>query len=123
MLKKYRNDLLIISIILIFAVFLILIINLVRKPGSYVVVIYDSKEVAKYDLNIDQTIILNYQNDDQNILEIKNKKAKIIEANCPDKLCVKNFGAISKEGESIVCLPHKIVIKIVGPNKEIDVVS
>jgi hypothetical protein len=35
----------------------------------------------------------------------------MIDADCPDKLCEKQ-GKISKNGQSIICLPNKIVIKI-----------
>lgn len=34
-------------------------------------------------------------------------------ANCPDKVCV-HTGFINKPGQSIVCLPHKINVKIVS---------
>ncbi len=47
-----------------------------------------------------------------NTLIIEDKTARIEDANCPDQICVKTF-AISKPGESIVCLPHKLVIEIV----------
>ena len=35
------------------------------------------------------------------------------DADCPDKLCVKT-GRISKTGETIVCLPHRVVVEIIG---------
>ena len=35
----------------------------------------------------------------------------MIEADCPDRLCVKQK-AICKNGETIVCLPHKVVVEI-----------
>ncbi len=40
-------------------------------------------------------------------------------ADCPDKLCVKQ-GKISKSGESIICLPHKVVVKISAEERESD---
>lgn len=49
----------------------------------------------------------------KNILVIEGGEAKITEANCPDKLCTYQK-SISKEGESIVCLPNKIVVSIRG---------
>ena len=35
------------------------------------------------------------------------------DADCPDRLCVKQ-GSISKNGESIVCLPHKVIVTVTG---------
>ncbi|MDD2503579.1 MAG: NusG domain II-containing protein [Clostridia bacterium] len=37
----------------------------------------------------------------------------IKEASCPDQICV-NWGNINKPGQTIVCLPHKVVIRIIG---------
>ena len=44
-------------------------------------------------------------------------------ADCPDQICVRQK-AISKEGESIICLPNKVVVSIVGgEEKELDAVT
>jgi hypothetical protein len=39
-------------------------------------------------------------------------------ADCPDKLCVKQR-SIAKEGETIVCLPHRVVVKISGGERPV----
>lgn len=51
--------------------------------------------------------------DGYNILVIKNGVAFMKDADCPDKNCV-HQGKISKVGETIVCMPHKVVIEIKG---------
>lgn len=51
-----------------------------------------------------------------NIIKIENGMVKIIDADCPDKICVKD-GPISKPGEMLVCLPHKVVVEIKGHSK------
>ena len=43
---------------------------------------------------------------------IKDKKISITHANCHDSLCV-DQGSKSKVGDSIVCLPHKVVVSVV----------
>ena len=44
------------------------------------------------------------------------------EANCPDKLCI-HQGKISKNGETIVCLPHGLIVEIKSDdNPELDIV-
>lgn len=48
-----------------------------------------------------------------NIMIIANSGVLIREANCPDQICV-NWGNISRPGQTIVCLPHKVVISITG---------
>lgn len=58
-----------------------------------------------------------------NVIEIVNGNVTIIEADCPDELCVKD-GPISEPGELLVCLPHKVVVEIKGKSKaEVDELS
>ncbi len=59
-----------------------------------------------------------------NLIEIGDEKVRVIEADCPDKIDVKQ-GYISKIGETIVCLPNKMVIEIKGLDNdtEIDIIN
>lgn len=58
-----------------------------------------------------------------NIIKIENGMVEIVDADCPDKICVKD-GPISKPGEILVCLPHKVVVEIKGHSKaEVDELS
>ena len=55
-----------------------------------------------------------------NLLEIGDQRVRVIEADCPDKIDVKQ-GYISRVGETIVCLPNKLVIEIKGAPEEDDI--
>ena len=48
-----------------------------------------------------------------NTLVIENGAAQVIAADCPDQVCVRQ-GAVRYNGESIVCLPHKLIVSIEG---------
>jgi len=48
---------------------------------------------------------------------IEGGEAYLKEADCPDGLCV-GMGKISRSGQSIICLPHKVVVDIVGGDEE-----
>lgn len=52
-----------------------------------------------------------------NKIMIRDSKVLMIDADCPDSLCV-NQGKISEVGQSIVCLPNKVMIEIKGNKKE-----
>lgn len=55
-----------------------------------------------------------------NRLRLEAGRLRIIAASCPTQVCVKQ-GWISKNGQSIVCLPHKLVITIQSQDfQEID---
>ena len=45
------------------------------------------------------------------IVEITDKQVRIVEADCPDKLCI-NQGWISRSPQQIVCLPNRVSVKI-----------
>lgn len=47
----------------------------------------------------------------RNVVRVENGGIFMLEASCPDKLCVKQ-GAIYKSGYPIVCLPNKVVISV-----------
>lgn len=48
---------------------------------------------------------------DVNMIEVNDETIHIKSANCSDQICVRTK-AISKVGQTIVCLPHKLVIEI-----------
>ncbi len=75
---------------------------------------------GSYSLGEDQEIEIN---GGTNRLIIKNGKADMEAADCPDKLCV-NQKAVSKNGESIICLPNKVIVEVESSeNGEFDAVT
>lgn len=59
----------------------------------------------------------------ENIIKISKGKVQILDADCPDKVCVKD-GYIGKPGQTLVCLPHRVVVEIKGvKNAETDDVA
>ena len=55
-----------------------------------------------------------------NVIDIKDDSIGIIDADCKDKICIKS-GFISKKGESLVCLPHKLMVEVKGNDNQNDV--
>lgn len=113
MLKKRKKDLIFIFSILIFAVFLLLIQRVygnAQDEADVVKITVNQKLYGTYDLNKNQTIAI--QNDfGINTIQIQNKDVWMEEADCPDGYC-KEQGHISKNKQTIVCLPHKLVVEI-----------
>ena len=58
-----------------------------------------------------------------NIIEIKDGAIRILDSDCRDRICIKS-GFISKPGELLVCLPHKLMVEIKSNDNEknIDVI-
>lgn len=106
---KKKDWILIVGILLVALVGFLGMKLLNKGMGSYAVVTLDGKEYGRYSLEKNQEIMIN----DTNLLKIENGVADMIEADCPDKLCV-HQKAIQKKGETLVCLPNKIVVEIAG---------
>ena len=110
---KKRNDVILIAAILALAALAALILLLTRTDGDRVIVtvngdVYESYSLTK-DIEVD---IRTGENGDQlNRLIIKDGKAHVESATCPDGICAAHK-PISHDGESIICLPHKVVITV-----------
>lgn len=107
-----RNDVLLIVLLLAAAGGIWLWSALSRTAGTAVRVTVGGNIYGTYPLDRDDTIrVANGEN--YNILVIKDGEASISEASCPNKLCIKQ-GKISAEGQSIICLPNKLVVEVIG---------
>lgn len=56
-----------------------------------------------------------------NNIYVKAGEVWIEEANCANQVCV-HHAPISEVGETIVCIPHKLIIEIIGENQRVDVI-
>lgn len=114
-----KNDIILIGAVLLVAIITAIVVSLLGGDGAYVVVRVDGEEVGKYSLSEDGEYSLN---GGTNILVIENGAAYLIEANCPDHLCVKQ-GKINKNGQTITCLPNKLTVTVYGEDNDVDLVS
>lgn len=108
-----KKDKLLVAFIVIAAGIAALVSNLFgNKAGSYVRVTIDGELYGEYSLQEDQTIEIQ-DTSGYNRLVITQNSVKMLEADCPDQYCVKH-AAITNTNETIVCLPHKLTVEIVG---------
>ncbi|MBC1474523.1 NusG domain II-containing protein [Listeria grandensis] len=87
-------------------------------PGSesklVAVIKVDGNEYKRVDLTGHtgtDTFKVTTDDGDYNEIEVKGERIRISAADCNDQVCVR-VGAIEKLGETIVCLPHKVVIEV-----------
>lgn len=114
-----RNDGIFIGILALVCVIVFVAFSVLnRSHGSTIIITRDGELYGKYKLSQDQTIeIENTDHKVTNTLQIKDGEAKMIEADCPDKLCI-HQKAISVSKENIVCLPNRIVVTVETDNNE-----
>ncbi|MDD2446725.1 MAG: NusG domain II-containing protein [Tissierellia bacterium] len=85
------------------------------KDEKYVSIQVNGEEIKRFIFDsklVGQTIPIETEYG-YNLVEIGDKEVRVIEADCPDKIDVKQ-GYISNIGETIVCLPNRLVIEIKG---------
>jgi len=92
-----------------------------RTKGGAVIVEQNGRETARYALTEDRTVKIEGAAG-YNILVIEGGEVWLSEADCPNLLCVKT-GKIRYAGQSIVCLPHKLAVRIVGGASALDAVT
>lgn len=107
-----RWDLILGATLLLFALAAYLLAGLYSREGSKVVIRVDKEVCGIYDLNVDKTVPVTGEGF-SNTLVIRDGKADMTEADCPDRICVKHR-PVSHVGETIVCLPHKVVVEVIG---------
>lgn len=112
-----KLDIIVISILLIASFIPYGILKISLKDANYVYakITVEGKEYKNIRLdNHKGEEVFNIKTDKgHNIIKIVDNKIAIIEADCPDKICLKP-GYIGKVGETLVCLPHKVVVEIKG---------
>ncbi len=92
--------------------------------GSKVSVTVDGKPYGIYSLSEDQTIEID-RGGHVNHITIKDGTVQMSYSSCKNQRCV-HEGAISRTKDSIVCLPNKVVVEILGDKNsggDVDVIS
>ena len=112
--SKFKNDLLLTGAILVIALVVFVCFKLTQKSGSTVNVSINGDVINSFSITDDTEFEIK-TGEYVNTLVISDGKAYIKSANCPDKICV-HHRKISNDGETIVCLPHKVVISIESEN-------
>lgn len=112
---KLKNDIILIGILLVIAciIGIFVYVNNSNSKLLTVQVILDGDIIREYPLGDSDEYNMECMLETGNYVVIKDGEVFMKDANCPDKLCVKQ-GKISQAGETIICLPNRLVIKIIG---------
>lgn len=108
-----KKDLLLIIVTLFICIIMFLLFS--NKSSDYAYVYYENKVIKKIDLNIDNEYTVSGYNGDV-VIEVLNNKIRVKEEKSNNNIC-SNMGFVSSSLEPIICLPNKIVIKIVEDYK------
>ena len=123
--KKHRISIIVVASILLLSLVTLLIFSLSRVEGAdvptaAVEITVDGETVATYSLFEDGTYVLN---GGTNAIVIEGARVYMTHSDCPDHTCERT-GKIKYVGQSIICLPNKLSVTIVGEAEDaVDFVS
>lgn len=88
------------------------------NAGKSKLVITKNGEIISYangveiNLDVDNEFVVEGENG-YNKIKIEDGKVQVVEADCPDKVCV-DCGIISKDSlnKVIACVPHRLIVEI-----------
>lgn len=111
---KNRLFIIIFAIILVFSIAVICFTNRFSSDGTTAEIVQNGnviKTIKIDNITEPQEFTIESPGGGTNTIHVENGAISIIDADCPDKLCVKT-GKITNETYPIVCLPHKLVVRI-----------
>ncbi len=103
--------------IIVAALLMLLVLQINRgEEGNRIQVILDGKIYGTYSLEKNQVIEIE-EGSFYNKIRVEDGKAYMEEANCPDGYCEEQ-GKISRHTQTIVCLPHKLVVEVLEADND-----
>lgn len=97
----------------------------IKTDETTAVISIDGKEVDRFKLS-DSTkhkeVTYRPKGKQYNIVEMEGRRIRVKEDNSPDQIAV-HTGWISKPGQTAICLPHRLIVEIIGvPDEEDDMI-
>ena len=116
-----RKDFILFFVLLCLGILILFISVFFKTEGNYVVIQQNGVIIEELSLKENGTYVVE-DGTYYNKLVIRDGAVYVEDANCRDLICVRH-GSISKVNETITCLPHKLIVYVVGDNvSEVDAV-
>jgi hypothetical protein len=97
--------------------------TMLDAEGEYAVIMVNGQEYRRIDLGKEGPGEFTVKTPwGYNTIEMGKNRIRIKDASCPDKLCVKE-GWLSRANQMSVCMPNRVLVKIVGKDTDIDDVA
>lgn len=118
-----KRDFILIGVLLVIALAGLAVTRLLQhQSGASVTITVCGEVYGTYPLNQSREIEIS---DDKgyNKVVIENGSVHMEDADCPDQYCVQH-AAIHSSHETIICLPHELVVEITGGEvSDVDVIT
>jgi len=110
--RQHRNDIALIAALLIMAGAAWIFTLCSRRDGGEAVVTVNGQELTRLPLSDDARLVVG-EGERTNTVVVENGEVYVSEASCPDRVCIRQ-GRISYDGQTIVCLPNRLVVSVSG---------
>ena len=111
-----KTDLILVLIVLIAAAGIWLFYSAGADSGMGAEITVDGEHMAFLSMDKNDSVRIETE-DGYNMVVVQDGQVFVTEADCRDQICV-NHKKIELVGETIVCLPHKMVVELVGEGEE-----
>ncbi|MDY2987171.1 MAG: NusG domain II-containing protein [Peptoniphilus sp.] len=117
-----KGDYIIVALILLLStgIFLVSKNSVVEAAEKEVVVSVNGKVEARYTLSEKEKLYTIDNKYGKNTFAITSDGVHMVESDCKDQICI-HMGHITRAGESIICLPNRLIISLVNANADNDV--
>lgn len=84
-----------------------------KAEARYAAITVDGEPFKTVRLDVDSEPIVIETPRGRNVLEVHDHGIEMLEADCPDQLCL-TFGHVKRHGGTIICLPHRVLVEVIG---------
>lgn len=116
-----KADIILACVLIIAGLAISYIFSFGQSEGDIVEITCNGRLFGSYSLAEDREISID-RNDHINKVTINNGTVSMSFSDCRGQDCVQQ-GSIAKSGETIICLPNKIVVEITGGDRHYDTVA
>ncbi len=117
-----KNDMFLVLVLAILAVGSWVFFHAAQSQGGKVLVVRrDQQVIQRIELKkvTTETKLLVPVKDGELTVIYDHEGARVIESPCPDKICI-HQGKITRSGQTIACVPEKVLVSLTTPEKEND---
>lgn len=118
-----KGDFLILLVILLLCAGIVLYLFSIQTAHKYAIITQDNHTIQQIPLGKGIHREITIDGDYHSTIEIDDSRVRFRESTCGNRLCV-NSGWISGNGEAVVCLPNRVILRITGQEEpEVDIVA
>ena len=120
---KRKNVLLFGSVMILLCIAFLIQACILPRRAARIEIVQNGTVSAVFSMDETETLRVEGADGNYNIVHIEQGTVWVSDADCGNHDCIRQ-GKISKVGQSIICLPHQMIIRIVGEGEtEYDAVS